>query len=192
MELRVMPAAVRLKSPRRAWLAAPLPAGLLLAGLLLLAGCGPKSNTFAPYCPAARRLPDAYQLTIYRPGAAGQDITDLVLQGTIIDVSGVCKDGDAKNTVQADTSVTFRFVRGPAMAGRSVTVPYLRSGRLRDAGRLPVQRGYGDFDQRPGSHGLPDHQDDHGGVLHDLGGLPGDARAAGVQPPARAVTQRGQ
>ena len=141
-----MPAAVRLKSPRRAWLAAPLPAGLLLAGLLLLAGCGPKSNTFAPYCPAARRLPDAYQLTIYRPGAVGQDITDLVLQGTIIDVSGVCKDGDAKNTVQADTSVTFRFVRGPAMAGRSVTVPYLLTvalgDQIRDQAAFAMQVGF--------------------------------------------------
>jgi hypothetical protein len=119
---------------------------LLLAGLLLLAGCGPKSNTFAPYCPAARRLPDAYQLTIYRPGAAGQDITDLVLQGTIIDVSGVCKDGDAKNTVQADTSVTFRFVRGPAMAGRSVTVPYLLTvalgDQIRDQAAFAMQVGF--------------------------------------------------
>jgi hypothetical protein len=115
----------------------------LLALLLPLAGCGPKANTFAPYCPAARRLPDAYQLTSYRPGAAGQDITDMVLQGTIVDVSGVCKDGDAKNTVQADTSISFRFVRGPAMAGRSADVTYLVTvalgDQIRDQGAFRLQ-----------------------------------------------------
>jgi hypothetical protein len=127
-----MPAASlarRLNIPVRFRLAWPLLAVLLLP----LAGCGPKANTFAPYCPAARRLPDGYQITIYRPGAVGQDITDLVLQGAIVDVSGVCKDGDDKNTVQADTSVTFRFQRGPAMAGRTIDVPYLVTVALGDA-----------------------------------------------------------
>jgi len=103
-----------------AWLVVPL-----LAVLLLLGGCAPPANTFAPYCPAPKRLTDAAQLTMYRPGATGQDITDLVLQAQIIDVSGSCKDGDEKNTVQADAAVTFRFVRGPAMAGRAIDVPYL-------------------------------------------------------------------
>jgi hypothetical protein len=95
--------------------------------VLLLAGCGPPSNTFAPYCPAPKRLTDAAQLTLYRPGATGQDITDLVLQGQIIDLSGSCQDGDddKKKTVQADAAVTFRFVRGPAMEGRAIDVPYL-------------------------------------------------------------------
>jgi hypothetical protein len=61
-------------------------------------------------------------------------------------VSGVCKDGDAKNTVQADTSVTFRFVRGPAMAGRSVTVPYLLTvalgDQIRDQAAFAMQVGF--------------------------------------------------
>jgi hypothetical protein len=130
MESCRMPAASaarRLTFPRCSWLVLPL-----LGGLLLLAGCGPQTNTFAPYCPAPKRLGDAAQITIYRPGAAGQDITDLVLQGTIIDVSGTCKDGDGKKSVQADASVTFRFVRGPAMQGRSVDVPYLVTITLGD------------------------------------------------------------
>lgn len=120
-------AARRPPSYRRAWLAAPL-----LAGVLLLGSCGPKPNTFAPYCPTPRRLSDASQVTIYRAGApggaAGQDITDMILQGEIVDVSGVCRDGDTddnRKTVQADVSLTFRFIRGPAMAGRTYDVPYL-------------------------------------------------------------------
>jgi hypothetical protein len=124
MEFRCMPTAIAALRPRR--LALPL-----LAGLLLLGGCGPKANTFAPYCPAPKRLTDASQITLYRPGAVGQDITDLVLQGSIVDLSGTCKDGD-KNTVQADASVAFRFVRGPAMAGRSIDVPYLITLTLGD------------------------------------------------------------
>jgi hypothetical protein len=117
----------RLPSPAWSWLVLPL-----LAALLLLAGCGPKTNTFAPYCPAPKRLTDAAQITVYRPGAPGQDLTDLVLQGAIVDVSGVCKNGDDKNTVQADTSVTFRFARGPAMQGRAIDVPYLITITLGD------------------------------------------------------------
>jgi len=120
-------AARRLTPP--SWTLLVLP---LLAGLLMLAGCGPQTNTFAPYCPAPKRLGDASQITIYRPGATGQDITDLVLQGAIVDLSGTCKDGDGKKSVQADASVTFRFVRGPAMAGRSIGVPYLFTVTLGD------------------------------------------------------------
>jgi hypothetical protein len=95
-----------------------------LALALLLAGCGPKPNTFAPYCPVPKRLTDAAQISLYRPGGSGQEITDMILQGTIVDVSGVCQDGDDKDTVQADASVTFRFQRGPAMQGNTIEVPY--------------------------------------------------------------------
>ena len=101
------------------WLAVPL-----LATLLAVSGCGPKSNTFAPYCPATARLPDAQRLTLYRPGG-GQDVTDLILQGEIVDVTGTCTNGDADNTVAVDVVVTFRFNRGPAMQTRAMDVPYL-------------------------------------------------------------------
>ncbi len=110
------------------WLAPPL-----LAWLLALGDCTPSANTFAPYCPTPKRLTDAAQVTLYRPGAAGQDITDMVLQGSILDVSGACQDGDTKATVQADAAVTFRFARGPAMQGRAIDVPYLITITLGDA-----------------------------------------------------------
>jgi hypothetical protein len=99
----------------------------LLAALLLLSDCGPSANTFAPQCPVPRRPADLAQLTLYRPGATGQDITEMVLQGSIVDISGTCQPGDDKGdrkTVQADTTVTFRFVRGPAMQGNQIDVPF--------------------------------------------------------------------
>jgi hypothetical protein len=118
-----MPAArpVRLPSARLwPWIAAPL-----LLAPLLLSDCAPKANTFAPYCPTPRRLSDASQIAIYRPGSTSHEIIDNVLQGQIVDVYGSCQNGDDKNTVQADASVAFRFVRGPAMQGRTIDVPYL-------------------------------------------------------------------
>ncbi|MBS0561331.1 MAG: hypothetical protein JSR21_14890 [Proteobacteria bacterium] len=102
----------------------PPPFAPLLAVALALAACAPKTNTFAPYCPTTARLPDAQTLTLYRPGG-GKDVTDLVLQGEIVNVGGVCKDGDDPNTVAVDTSVTFRFIRGPAMQDRFMDIPFL-------------------------------------------------------------------
>jgi hypothetical protein len=115
----------RLSSPARSWIRWSWLALPLLGATLLLADCGPKPNTFAPYCPTPRRLTDAARIALYRPGSSGRDITDLVLEGTITDVSGVCKDGDDKNTVQVDAAVTFQVTRGPAMQGNTVDVPYV-------------------------------------------------------------------
>jgi hypothetical protein len=130
-----MPAASAVRQPRSAspfWRMAATLALPLLAALTLLAGCGPTPGTFAPYCPTPRRLADASQLTVYRPGSLARDVTDLVLQAEIVDVSGVCKNGD-KGTVQVDTSVSFRFTRGPVMPGQGIIVPYLVTITLGDA-----------------------------------------------------------
>jgi hypothetical protein len=120
------------------WIAAPL-----LVAPLLLSDCAPKPNTFAPYCPTPRRLSDASQIAIYRPGSTSHEITDTVLQGEIIDVYGSCKDGDDKGTVQADASIAFRFMRGPAMQGRTIDVPYLftitRGEDIREQARLVLR-----------------------------------------------------
>jgi hypothetical protein len=91
----------------------------------MLGGCAPKANTFAPYCPSAKRLPDASQVSVFRPGAVGSDITDMVLQGRIVNLSGSCKNGDDLNTVAVDAATTFVFTRGPAMQGRVIDVPFL-------------------------------------------------------------------
>jgi hypothetical protein len=128
-----MSAVRRSRSVLPSWRMAASLALPLLAALPLLTDCAPSVGAFAPYCPTPRRLADASQLTVYRPGATGRDVTDLVLQAEIVDVGGACQNGDDKGTVQADAAVTFRFNRGPAMPGRGIDVPYLVTITLGDA-----------------------------------------------------------
>jgi hypothetical protein len=96
--------------PKLAWLAA-----LLLASI---AGCGGSNkNAFAPACPRAGILGDAADLTRYREGG-GRDITDLVLAGRILGVSGQCKPGDSKTQLETSMQVTLGVTRGPGMTQR--------------------------------------------------------------------------
>ena len=92
----------------------------LLVPLLLasVAGCsGPDKNTFAPTCPRAAILGDAADLTRYRDGG-GRDLTDLVLSGRIMGVSGQCKPGDTASQLSTSLQVTIQLTRGPAMTQR--------------------------------------------------------------------------
>ncbi len=106
--------------PRRA-------AAILLAGLLiLLAGCGPGKDQFAPVCPRADLLWQAANISRYRDESASatQDIRDLVLSGRIVAIPAKCQPGDSAKQLAADVGVTLQFVRGPAMQGREVDVPF--------------------------------------------------------------------
>jgi hypothetical protein len=89
----------------------------------VLAGCsGMSSNTFPPSCPRAGILADAADITRYRPGAAGQDLTDMVLDGRITGVSGSCaRDGSRQLDVTVSASITL--VRGPAARSGMEDVP---------------------------------------------------------------------
>ena len=111
-----MPARLR-NLPR---LAALLP----LAGALFLAACtGPKPTQFAPSCPNVKIRADAADITRYRPGAPGRDLTDLVLDGRITGFRGGCERED-RNTVKTVLDIDMVLARGPATRGRLLTAPF--------------------------------------------------------------------
>lgn len=90
--------------------------------LALLASCsGPDVNTFAPACPRAAILADAADVMRYRDGG-GRDLTDLVLAGHILGVSGKCSPGDSSRQLATSLQVNFELTRGPAMREREVDV----------------------------------------------------------------------
>lgn len=88
----------------------------VLAGL---GGCAVQRDAFAPACPVARLLPQAADITRYRSVSAGSghDVTDLVLQGRVMNVAGKCEPGPNSRTLDATVTMTMDLTRGPA--GRS-------------------------------------------------------------------------
>lgn len=89
--------------------------GLLLP--LALAGCGNSSfTTFPPACPHTGILADAADLTRYRPGTPGHDLTDMVLDGRITGVSGNCSRAGSRQ-IEVNVSTSMTLVRGPAARG---------------------------------------------------------------------------
>ena len=97
-----------------------VPLALLTAGL---AGCGPAANEFAPPCPRPSLVQGLSELTRYRANSSGQDLTDMVIQGRLVDLGGECRMTD-KKSLRVETVVTVKveFVRGPAMTGRDADV----------------------------------------------------------------------
>lgn len=95
-------------------------AGLLALTGLGLAGCNTGEN-FPPPCPALSLLGDAADLTRYN--GAGRDVTDTVLSARITAVPAMCKR-DGAGRVRTTLNVMADVVRGPAMQGKAVDVPY--------------------------------------------------------------------
>lgn len=97
-------------------------AALLVA--LPLAGCGPDRTEFAPACPTPvfeRTLAD---ITRYRAGSDGRDLTDLELAGRLVSVSGECKLASKKgHDLLVAVRVGMQITRGPAMVGNAADVP---------------------------------------------------------------------
>jgi hypothetical protein len=119
-----------------------LPARVLGAVLLAaLAGCGPGRNEFAPACPRASLVGPLADLTRYRPG--GRDLTDLVLQGRVVTVSGVCKPGETASQLNVAVRVGAELMRGPALQGQSaqvqIFVAVVDNGTILDKKIYPVQ-----------------------------------------------------
>src|SRR6516164_9439082 len=88
-----------------------------LATSLLLAGCGPKADVFAPQCPDMKLLGDASDLTRFK--GTGRDVTDMVLDARITAVPGSCKAAPG-GKVAATIRVEFEATREPALQGRDV------------------------------------------------------------------------
>jgi hypothetical protein len=78
-----------------------------------LSACTPDPDEQAPQCPLRYFRPDAQTLTRY--DGRGTDLTNLVLSGQLLDISGACKGllGHQKLT------------RGPAAQGREFDIPYI-------------------------------------------------------------------
>ncbi len=109
--------------PRR--IVSPILAARLAAACsaLLLAGCGGSADKFPPPCPSLALLPDAADLSRFT--ARGQDVTDMVVNARMIAVPASCSTGETSRQVNAKIQVSMTLTRGPALAGRTVTVPYL-------------------------------------------------------------------
>jgi len=109
--------------------------------LLLLCGCGPGRNEFAPACPVAQLVPALADLT--RFNGAGRDLTDLVVQARVVRVAGSCSPGSSAGTLAASVSISIDVRRGPAMLEREADVPVFvavsKGNEVLDKQMLPVR-----------------------------------------------------
>jgi hypothetical protein len=97
----------------------------VLAGTaLLVAGCdsGP-TNQFAPPAPSVVLVPDASDLTRFND--RGQDVTDMEVGARLTAVKGATTPGDTRRQADAKIQVAMTLTRGPALVGRTVSVPYM-------------------------------------------------------------------
>ncbi len=103
-----------------------VPIAVVTTMLASLAGCGPGPNQFAPACPGAALLPQASDVSHYRPSGqgSGHDLTDLILQTRITAIDGQCEPGKDSHTLNATVKVTLELTRGPAATSRVADVPY--------------------------------------------------------------------
>lgn len=91
--------------------------------LLVLFGCGPGKNEFAPLCPTARLIPALADVTRYGGPGPAHDITDLVLEARVVAVNGSCEAGEDTSKLPAKVQVSISVQRGPAMQGREADLP---------------------------------------------------------------------
>jgi hypothetical protein len=112
-------------SSSRPW--RPLAQAALAAGLLLLSGCGGGSQNaagpqFAPPCPRPALVRQAEDITRYN--GAGNDMTDMVLDGRITGLRGSCQLADQAEQLDVMVQVDLDLARGPAAPGRTLDVAY--------------------------------------------------------------------
>jgi hypothetical protein len=93
------------------------------AALSPLSACAPERDQFPPPCPAVAFLTPTADLTIFRPGSDGRDLTALMLSGRMQAIQGRCQAGATKDTVEATVTVGATLSRGPALQGNQANVP---------------------------------------------------------------------
>jgi len=104
-------------SPRRLLCAA------IVGAPLLVSACAPDRDQFAPACPGTALLAPTADVSIFRPGSNGHDLTALMLAGRMETIQGKCQTGEKKDTVAATVTAGAVLMRGPAMPGNEARVP---------------------------------------------------------------------
>jgi hypothetical protein len=101
---------------------------LRLAGVLLCAiataACGVfEEKKSPPPCPPIFVLKDAGTLRVYKPGP-GRDLTDVVMEGQLVDFRAVCEYSKDLSTADIALSIAFEATRGPANTDRKLAFEY--------------------------------------------------------------------
>ncbi len=101
--------------------------GLLVAALLLLAGCGTgglfRKKEAPPSCPRVGILSEAAKTTVYRAGP-GRDLTDVAYEQELLDFKGGCRYDKALTAVTIIFTLQVSGTRGPAGEAAETQVPY--------------------------------------------------------------------
>ena len=90
---------------------------------LPLFGCGPARDQFPPACPSAHLVSGLSEMTRYAGAGTAHDFRDMVIHAKVLAVNGKCMSSDNPGILPASVRITIGVQRGPAMQGRSVTVP---------------------------------------------------------------------
>lgn len=96
-----------------------------LAGVMVLAACGQEKDDIRLQeisCPNVAVPPYGRALVQWQGG--GHDVTNLAYRVSIADATGSCTRVEGRPVLTARITVSLAAVRGPALKGRSISVPY--------------------------------------------------------------------
>ena len=97
----------------------------LAAAALGISACAGGGEEAAPTCPSVIVVGDARQITQFLPGQ-GRDLTDIVLEASIVDFNGTCETdtNDDVEFVDVELNLTIEARRGPANSDRTGAYEY--------------------------------------------------------------------
>jgi hypothetical protein len=116
----------------------PRPSLFFVVPVLLLAGCGSMFGTSAPppACPDARVVANLDRMTQYRPGE-GRDLTDVLFEARIGDMSGDCIYDD--KSLRVSITIPIQIARGPANQERVTRLDYFSAIQAPDGSVVAKQ-----------------------------------------------------